>query len=242
MTRLTPAAQQRITAITARPTLYRHLSEQTIQCDPELFLFVVRHPEVLVGIWDLMEITQVQTERIGDFQLRAVDGSGTDCTVDLVYGDASIHVYVAEGFYHGALAAGPINGRGVFVLRSQHRNDAAGNRVVVGTLDCFVQVDHLAADLLIRTFGPLIGRTADNNFSETARFIDQLGSSALSNPTGMEELAMRLPQVSPNTRSQFAAVVRQAAQRHYGRSDTRRAGLPPAPLSSTTAAELPLAR
>ncbi len=222
LARLTPAAQQRITAITSRPTLYRHLAQQSIQCDPELFLFVVRHPEVLVGIWELMEITEVQTQRVGDYQLRAVDGSGTDCTVDLVYGDSTTHVYVADGFYDGKLTPNAVHGKGVFLLRCQHGFDAVGNPVVEGTLDCFVQVDHLAADLIVRTFGPLIGRTAENNFSETARFIDQLGISSRNNPAGMEELAMRLPQVSEPVRTQFAAAVRQTAARHHVRAASRR--------------------
>lgn len=235
LARLTPAAQQRITAITSRPTLYRHLSQQSIQCDPELFLFIVRNPEVLVGIWDLMEITQVQTQRVGAYQLRAVDGSGTDCTIDLVYGDSATHVYVADGFYDGKLTTNAINGKGVFVLRSHNRTDAAGNPTVDGTLDCFVQVDHLAADLIIRTFGPLIGRTADNNFSETARFIDQLGGSARNNPAGLEELALRLPQVSDVTRNQFAAVIRHVAERHHSHAALRRAGISHAAAATSPA-------
>lgn len=222
MARLTPAARQRITNVTSHPTLYRHLTQQTIQCDPDLLLCVVRHPEVLVGIWELMEITQVKTKRIGPYQLQAVDGSGTHCTVDLVYGDASTHVYVADGYYDGKLAPGTVHGKGVFVLRTRYRSDASGNPVVEGTLDCFVQVDSVAADLVVRTFGPLIGRTADNNFAETARFLDQLGLSAQSNPAGLEDLAMRLPQVSETTRAQFAAAIRQAAHRHHaGRAASR---------------------
>jgi len=213
MGRLTPAAQQRILAITNRPTLYRHLGQQTIECDADLFMFVVRNPEVLVGIWDLMDITEVQTQRLDPFKLRAVDGSGTDCTVDLVYGDPAVHVYVADGFYDGKLTTNVINGKGVFILRSTYKADAAGNSVVEGSLDCFVQVEHLAADLIMRTFGPLIGRTADHNFAETARFIDQLGTSAAKNPIAMEELAMRLPQVSEPSRKRFAALIHQAAQR-----------------------------
>lgn len=234
--RLTPAAQQRITAITNRPTLYRHLGQQSLHCDPELFLFVVRHPEVLVGIWELMEITEVKTERVGDYQLRAIDGSGTDCTVDLVYGDSTTHVYVADGFYDGKLTPNAVHGKGVFLLRSQHGVDAQGNPTVEGTLDCFVQVDHLAADLIVRTFGPLIGRTAENNFAETARFIDQLGHSSRNNPAGMEELALRLPQVSEGVRVQFAGVVRQTAARHQVRAGHRRSAVSRVSLPAASAA------
>ncbi|HBJ37744.1 MAG TPA: hypothetical protein DDZ51_23905 [Planctomycetaceae bacterium] len=220
MGRLTPAAQQRILAITNRPTLYRHLGQQTIQCDADLFMFIVRNPEVLVGVWDLMEITEVKTERIDAFKLRAIDGSGTDCTVDLVYGDPAVHVYVADGFYDGKLTTNVINGKGVFILRSIYKVDAEGNSIIEGSLDCFVQVEHLAADLIMRTFGPLIGRTADHNFAETARFIDQLGTTASKNPLAMEELALRLPQVSEPSRQRFAALIRQAAERQRARALT----------------------
>ena len=220
LNRLTPTAQKRIEAISNRPTLYRHLTQKSIRCDPELFLCLVRNPEILVGTWELMGITQVQTRRLDAYQMEAVDGSGTTCTVDLVYGDSAVHVYVAEGFYDGKMAPNKINGKGLFVLRSSQEVDAAGNPVIRGSLDCFLQIDQVAVDLLLRTFGPLIGRAADHNFNETARFIDQLGQSAERNPEGLEELAMKMPQVSEATRQQFITQVRHAARRYHERTFT----------------------
>lgn len=213
MERLTADAQRQISQIAQRPTLHRQLGKQSIDCDRDLFLHVVRNPEILVGIWELMEITQVQTRRLDSYQLRAVDGAGTQCTIDLVYGDPSLHIYVAEGFYDGKLTAGAVHGKGLFILRCDYRTDALGNTVIDGSLDCFLQVEQLAADLIVRTFGPLIGRTADHNFAETAKFINQLGVNARSNPDGLEDLALRLPQVPDLTRQRFAALVRQSAQR-----------------------------
>jgi len=220
LNRLTPTAQKRIEAISSRPTLYRHLTQKSIRCDPELFLCVVRNPEILVGTWELMGITQVQTRRLDAYQMQAVDGSGTTCTVDLVYGDSTVHVYVAEGFYDGKMAPNKIHGKGLFVLRSSQEVDAAGNPVIRGSLDCFLQIDQVAVDLLLRTFGPLIGRAADHNFNETARFIDQLGQSAERNPEGLEDLAMKMPQVSEATRQQFITQVRHAARRYHERTFT----------------------
>ncbi len=45
VTRLTPAARDRISGIVQRPTFYRHLPTQTIDCDPDLFICVTRQPE-----------------------------------------------------------------------------------------------------------------------------------------------------------------------------------------------------
>lgn len=229
MQRLTPTAQQRIQAISSRPTLHRHLGRETIQCDPDLFICMVRNPEILVGIWELMDISHVQTKRIDPFQLRAIDGTGTDCTVDLVYGDPKVHVYVADGFYDGKLSPQRINGKGLFILRTEYRKDEQGNVLIDGTLDCYLQIEQVAADLILRTFGPLIGRSADHNYTETARFLDQLGLAACRNPQGLEDVALRMPQVSDATRHQFVSLIRQAAERYHSRAFTTPARYGPAP-------------
>ena len=217
LARLTPAAKQRIANIVDKPTLFRHLPTQSLDCDPELFLYIARHPEVLVGIWDVMGVTQVQTERLDEYRLKARDGSGTTCTVDLVYGDRATHVYVADGFYDGKLVAAPLTGKGVFILRTHFETQADGLTTVRGSLDCFIQLDNLGADLIARTFGPLIGKTADNNFAETARFIGQIGATARTNPQGLEELASGLPQVSQKTRDGFVEVIRDVDRRNLAR-------------------------
>ncbi len=79
MKRLTPEAQQRILSVAASPTLYRRLPTQAIDCDPEMFTFLSRNAEVLVGLWELMGITSVQTQRPGPYQFEALDGTGPPC-------------------------------------------------------------------------------------------------------------------------------------------------------------------
>tara|TARA_R110002049_G_scaffold27321_2_gene94091 strand:- start:200694 stop:201599 length:906 start_codon:yes stop_codon:yes gene_type:complete len=213
MARLTPQARRRILSIAESPTFYRRLPTQAISCDRDMFLFLTRNPDVLVGIWDLLGITNVEIERKGPYQLQAVDGSGTSCTVDLVYGDPNLHVFVADGRYDGKMTAKPIEGKGVFILRSQYAIDADGGTTVTGKLDCFVHFDGIGVDLVVRTLSGLIGRSADNNFIETARFISQISQSAESNPPAMIDVAQRLPQVQPATKVQFVDVITTVAKR-----------------------------
>ena len=213
MERLTQQSQDRILSVAGSPTLYRRLPAQAIDCDREMFLFLARSPEVLVGIWDLMGITKVQTQRTGPYQFDAQDGSGTNCKVDLVYGDPSMHIYVAEGSYDGKMVARPIRGRGVFVLRSSYAKSADGRTSVTGTIDCFVQIENLGADLIARTLSGLIGRSADHNFIETARFIAQVSQASETNPPAMIDVAQRLPQVTNGTRQRFVDVIRAVARR-----------------------------
>jgi hypothetical protein len=226
MQRLTRQAQDRILSIANSPTLYRRLPTQAINCDRDMFLFLTRNPEVLVGIWDLMGITKVNTNRTGPFQLEARDGSGTECHVDLVYGDPNLHIYVTDGSYDGKLVTKPILGRGVFVLRSSYSTSASGGTTVTGTIDCFVQIENLGADLVVRTLSGLIGRSADKNFVETARFMSQVSQASAMNPPAMIDVAQRMPQVGEPIKQRFVSVITAAAQRSIER--TRNAQQPSA--------------
>ena len=165
-------------------------------------------------MWDLMGITNVQIRRTGPYTLDAEDGSGTHCQIDLVYGDDSTHLFVAQGLYDGKLVARPVRGRGVFVVHSESGVDRnSGDPVTIGTLDCFLQLDNLGADLLVRTFGGLIGRSADHNFRETARFIEQVSAASTSSPAAMLDVARRVPQTDSLVRQRFASEIRRMAIR-----------------------------
>ena len=216
--RLTEEAKRRISAITNKPTLYRQLPQRQLRCDPDLFVFLARHPETIVGIWDVMGITEVKTERVGPYELDADDGSGTTCRIDLLYGDRNLHVFVAEGKYDGKYTQKPVIGRGVFLLKSTYTEAPDGSTVVEGTLDCYVKFDNLGADLLARSFGGLIGHSADHNFTETAKFIEQVWRVSCSNPTSMLELADQLPHVQPAIQTQFARLITTVAIRHLDKT------------------------
>jgi|SRR6056297_438634 len=226
--RLTPAASARIRNIAERPTMYRRLPSQTIDCDPKMFLFLVRHPEVIVGIWERMEVSKVQTQRVGPYQLLADDSAGTQCKIDLVYGDSKTHVFVANGLYTGGLAPRKITGSGVFILRSEYADNAAGQAIVRGTLDCFIQLDNFGADLLARTLSGLIGKTADHNFVETAKFLAQISQGAERNPSGMRDLTLDLNQVEVPTKQEFVQTIVEVAQRAMAATAANRAAGDPA--------------
>ncbi|MEM6362906.1 MAG: hypothetical protein AAF539_16745 [Planctomycetota bacterium] len=214
--RLTPDARQKIVSVASKPTLYRRLPPQTIACERSMFLFLTRNPDVLVGLWDLMGITKVKSKRLSTYQIEATDGIGTQCLVDLIYGDASQHIFYVEGSYDGKMTPTPIRGKGVFVLRSSYTN-TNGKSVVSGSLDCFVQLDSLGIDLIARTLSPVIGRSADSNFEQTAHFIAQVNEASVRNPPAMLNLAGRLPQVTPPTRASFADTILQVSRQPLGK-------------------------
>jgi hypothetical protein len=202
--RLKPEAQQKIAAIVSKPSVYRRLPVKIIDCDPTLYLFLVRNPEVIVNIWDLMGVTEIQLERNGPFSYKATDGVGTASDVELVYGTPELHLLYGEGDYEGPLMPKPVHGRCVALLRSTYNNTADRGVQVTNQLDVFLQLDHVAVDALAKTFHPLFWRTADMNFVQTTSFLERVSRTAERNGPGVERLSTRLNKVDPQIRQQFA--------------------------------------
>ncbi|MCO6453783.1 MAG: hypothetical protein J5I93_00570 [Pirellulaceae bacterium] len=212
-------AQQKLARVIAKPTMYRRLPVRVIEGDPEMYLFLVRHPEVVVNIWDLMGVTNVKTQRTGPFTLRAQDGAGTTTDVELVYGSNHQHVVYAEGYYEGPLSGKRLTGRCVLLLTSGYQQNERQVAQITNQLDVFLQLDNVGADLLAKTLQPLVGRTADHNFIESAGFVGQLCQAAETNSHGLQRLADKLTSLDPATRTQFSGLATAVGERAIMRRD-----------------------
>ena len=209
--RLTPEAAAKIRSVVSQPTVFRRLPVTTIDCDPNLLVFLLRNPEVVVNIWELMGITQIELQRRGPFHFAAHDGMGTVSQIELVYGTGTEHLYFGRGVYEGSLLKNKVYGECVMLLRSGTFTGPDGRSKVRNVLDVFLKLDSPTLDLVVRTCQPLFVKAADNNFVETANFLRKLSRTAELNPTGVGELAGRLTQVQPQVRSDFAELVNQVA-------------------------------
>ncbi len=210
---LTPEAGARLKTVVASSSYFRSMPTETVDCDPEMFTFLVRHPEVIVNIWEVMEVTKVSLQRSGLYQLQGSDGAGTSSKMDLVFGNDSMHIYFASGSYQGSLWARELNGKCVVILHNRPGPLPNGKQGIVASMDVFMKLDNLGADLVVKTLGPLMGKTADYNFTECASFFSQISQTAESNPYGIQQLAKRLTKIDPSIRDQFIATTNSVAQR-----------------------------
>ena len=199
-------SQALVNEVIDKPSFFRRMPTQNIDCDPQMFQHLVRYPEVLVNIWDVMGITRVQVNRTGPFTFTADDGVGTTCKCDLVFGNDNVHIYYGTGAYKGNMAPRQITGRCVCVLYSSTAMPASDHPTINGSMDVFLKLDNLGADLLTRTLSPLVGKTADYNFVESAKFLAQISQVCEHNPTGAQILASKLTKVQPQIRDEFARI------------------------------------
>ena len=234
--RLSDPVRAKVSNVVSRPTIYRHLPTQIVECDPDLHIFLLRYPEVVVNIWQLMGVTKVKVNRTGPLTFDAIDGAGTVCRAELVYGTPNVHVYYADGYYDGPLLQKPVTGDCVLLLRSSYGNQG-GRTVVTNTLDVFARLDHLGVEILVKTFYPAVGKAVDFNFAESIRFVGQVSQAAEANGPGMQRVAANLQNVQPAVRESFSQHVNLAYQRAVLRK-----GDPSVPLASSASERPPTSR
>jgi len=218
---LTEPMRETLWPVVSAPSMYRRMPAKSIDCDPNLYVFLVRQPEVIVNIWELMGATKASVERTGKYSFQASDGLGTDCDVQLVYGTPNLHVFYGEGTYTGSVIRRPVTAKCVLVLRSNYKKDAEGVISVDSQMDLFLRFDNRGADLIAKTVSPLISRSADINFLASVKFVGSVSKAAETNGHGVQRLASRLTKVQPEIRTQFArltANVSRAAADQVSRS------------------------
>ncbi|NIO33826.1 MAG: hypothetical protein GTO26_02300 [Planctomycetales bacterium] len=191
-------------AVVRGTSVFRQLPRQVIDCDPRYYLFLVRHPEVIVSIWQKMDATDLTFQRKGPEQFSAQDGAGTAGNFEFLYGDHQTHVLYGQGSYSGPLTARPVHARCLLVLHANYIPDGDGRHYVANQLDIFIDIKNLGVELVAKTFQNMIGRATDQNFIETANFVTKLGRTTEKNGPGVQRLAQQLPGLQPDVRAAFA--------------------------------------
>ena len=110
--RLSPAGRAKAGAVLSNVSIFRRLPARTIDCDPSLYLFLVRHPDVVVNTWEVLKISQLQLRQIDETHFQLAEPGGTTISLDFLYRSRDVQVIYGEGTYQGPLLARPIKGAG----------------------------------------------------------------------------------------------------------------------------------
>ncbi len=225
--RLDPALKDQVVNTVSNATIYRRLPVQVTDCDPDLYLFMVRHPEVVVNIWEIMRISNVALQKTSPNLFSASDGAGTTCQVKFCFSDFDTHVIYAESVYDGPLFAKPIKAQCVLVLKSGYVQETNGRHYVTSRMDTFIHIENAGVELLAKTLQMLIHRSADYNFIETAAFLGTVSRTAEVNPAGMKRLAVKLTNCEPHVRERFGELAGQVGQRARERETIQTSAVEP---------------
>jgi hypothetical protein len=196
----------KVASVLSTVSIFRRMPVRVIDCDPDMYLFLVRHPDVVVNIWEIMKVSRLQLRQIEENQFQITEPAGTVAKFAFVHRSHDVHVLYGEGTYEGSLLSRPVKGRGVLVLKCGYVRETNGRYYITSRLDCFLTIEPMGAELIGRTVSPLLGKTVDNNFAQTMAFVGSLSRTAEVNSRGVQRLATQLTHVQPDVRNQFAQV------------------------------------
>ena len=231
---LNSETKAKIADVVDKPNMYRSLPRMAIQIDPDYLHFLIRHPEVVVNIWELMGITEMTAKRVAPYLLETDDGAGTTSRMELVYGSNDTHIFYGEGQYEGPVLRKKLTARCVIVVKTAPRNQGVGlvgqvagvvnkERQMVCQLDVFLKIPNAAAGFVVRTIQPIVGPTADHNFVESMKFLQRLNETTEKNGYGVQEMGKKLS-VNRPVQEKFISIAGDVHQRAVSRSALENGG------------------
>lgn len=224
--KLDAQARAKVSSVLSKISIFRRMPVRVIQCDPQLYLFLVRHPDVVVNVWEVLKLSSLKLRQIGPGRYRVAEAVGTLGTVEFLYRSPTTHVIYAEGSYDGPLFARPVKGRCLMVLKTGYVRETNDRYYITTRLDTFLRVEPIGAELLTKTLHPLMGKTADMNFIQSVAFLGSLSRTAEVNSRGVQRLASRLAHVQPEVRQKLAELAAAVARKHASSSAGKISGTP----------------
>jgi len=206
-------SREKVNAVLSNVSIYRRLPIRAVNCDPDLYLFLLRHPDVVVNIWEILGVSQIQLRQIDIDTFRIVETEGTMATLEYVYHSHDLQIVYGKWTYTGPLLARKITGTCLAVLKTGYTKNSDGKYLITSRLDGFLSVDSGGAEMLARALQPLVVKNIDNNFIQTIAFLGSMSKTSEVNLAGMQRLAGRLTHVQSETRQQLSAVAASVAQR-----------------------------
>ncbi|MDR0610025.1 MAG: hypothetical protein LBG58_07950 [Planctomycetaceae bacterium] len=225
-----PQVLAKVRYVVSEYSLFRRMPQQKIYADPEMFQFLSEHPDLVVGFWEKLGVTQISLQELNQDQFIMKETTGTTAVAEVIYRTKDICIVYAKGLYKGPFLVRSYDGEVVLILRNRFMRDANNEPVIVCDLDVFIRIDHLGVDFLAKLFATTLGKIADNNFEQTVAFVGYVSESAGINAESVKRTGYQVKNVRETVREDFGEVVDRVAMRIARRNHRNIA----APLNNET--------
>jgi hypothetical protein len=218
---LSAEARKKVDAVLAGVTIFRRLPTQVVRCDPDLYAYLITHPEVTINLWHVLGISNCNVKRTSDTTFAADDGQGTRGDLEFLHSTSDTQVVYAVGTYEGSLFSQPVKGGCLLLLKTGYIREPDGYYYITSRMDAFLRVDHLGAELVSKAFQPAVARSVDHNFTEAMKFLGVVSRVAEVRPGQLFELSKKLDKVGEEERAKFRQIVRNISEKYEGRLAAR---------------------
>ncbi|MDR1140221.1 MAG: hypothetical protein LBL62_00915 [Planctomycetaceae bacterium] len=210
---LSPQTKSKVNHVVSEHSLFHRMPQQKIYADPEMFQFFSEHPDLVVGFWEKLGVTQISLQELNKNQFLMKETTGTTAVAEVVYRTKDICIVYAKGLYKGPFLVRSYDGEAVLILRNRFMRDVNNEPIIICDLDVFVRIDHLGVDFLAKLFATTLGKIADSNFEQTVSFVGYVSESAGINAESVKRNGYQVKNVRETVREDFGDVVDRVAMR-----------------------------
>ena len=207
----------RIENVLRRVSVFRRLPVYQIEADKSMVMFMAKHPDSVVSIWDKQGISQISVRERAEGLYEVSDVAGTNGWMKRVWSGENGVLYYLEGGYRGSLLSGNIRGKVLVLARFSKQVNAKGVEMTSCYVDTFLSLDQEFFDASVRLLFPMLGKVADNNLEITMGFVGKYAEMCKKSPVSLSAYAMSLDNVSEQTRQDLARETGLTAYREQER-------------------------
>ncbi|MDR3233476.1 MAG: hypothetical protein LBT46_07425 [Planctomycetaceae bacterium] len=205
--------KQQIKKIVTKMPVFRKMPAQTVYADPEVYSFMLQHPDTVITFWQHLGATQLSLRELKKDRYQLKESSGTEAVAEILYRSKDLCIIYAKGEYRGPFLAKPCTGEVLLVLRSRTGQDQGGEPMIVCELDTFVALDNLGADMLAKMFYTSLGKIADDNFAQTVAFVSHFSKTAVKEPAGLKTTVQGIRTIRRDVTEELCGVIDRTALR-----------------------------
>jgi len=207
---LSPAKRARAAEVIQKCSQFRRLPVLRYAVDQPIYSYLIRHPDVAVSTWRVMEISHFEMWQTGpaEYEASAVDGS--EGIADILYQDEQQTLMICEGSYHHILLPRPLQASALIWFRNSLTPHVGGTHLVTQHVDVFVHFPSAAVAGAAKVLTPVTNSLMDRNLFEVSLYAVMMSRAVRDDPEWIADIAGDMEGVLPQRRAELQQVARQA--------------------------------
>lgn len=205
---MSPGARDRASRILANTSQYRRMPSLQYPVDPNMYQYLINHPDVAVSTWRAMGISKLQMSQKSrfEYEARAIDGS--DGIADVLWRDGNQCLFIVEGRYNSPVLPSSINASALVWLQYRFVRNSQGEVVVNQQVETFIHFHSAAIETIARLASRITNSILDRNVFEVSLYARMMSQAGQRDPQWISEVASRLDGVPASRRVELVRVSR----------------------------------
>lgn len=203
LNQISPEARQKSQALVKKLGMFRRLPTITFECDPQVYQYFLKNPDVAVSSWRAMEISQFQLNEIDPTHYKADAGDGSVGSVELYLQTPSETLIYCDGAFKSPLLPKPIVARSLMRVQTTFAKDRDGRIIGTHSGDVFVEFPSQTVDAIAKVIAPVSYGIADRNFKQMTLYVHLMSHAMAKRPDWIEVIGNKMEGIPEQKRLEF---------------------------------------